>query len=658
MNPVQHSSFRAVFGSHDSRNQFAYFLNTIFYQLDTQKVFAKMDEILADQNNTDEQIYTELVGQIDQMRKPFSICHQLTALSVLLQGMGVQAARLLRDLRPEEFHNYAEVYFKRYLRTIQKMAKLSLKGQIFAISDRVPSGTMKEKLEAGSLFGSYPYRNHVPLNDFDCQNPEEQADKTYKPLEGEIPEGSLDLVSALGGFHHTPPDRMGPFVDSLRTKLRPGGVVLLRDHNVTHDALRDMVSVVHSFVNAGNKTPWAIEAGEIREFRSLAQWTEFMQAHGFVRISGEELILQDDPTQNAMFAFARKPDNLEELQIAAKFRKDSVRSPDSTRATWIEWGNVRYSKQFAQFIQSKHAYAFDYLGHLSQHWKYFTTYIKESRKDLSLRKIIFSDNFSMNIFILTATAFQCITGYLSSLPNAIFARATKGVNWRNATDLTALEREQAKIEEEYSNFIDQTPFYMFPYVSKIRGLWSAVWNSNETVWTKGISCADALLSTIGALFKAAICAPIRMIYTQNGQSIEPDKIGILIHDPNNQFMTGQKQIKGANHLIQVVYETDDHYKLVLVPRYRVFTDLCIELANNQDSGVQLIEIGSQTKITVDVMYGKEDQTIVPEGATLLYEMDKLQDEAQRRYATYEIDVNKLDRFIQTVSADKMEYIHE
>ncbi len=64
MHSIEHSSFRAVFGSQDSRDQFAHFLNTIFYQLDDQKVFAKMGEILADQDKTDEQIYTELVEQI------------------------------------------------------------------------------------------------------------------------------------------------------------------------------------------------------------------------------------------------------------------------------------------------------------------------------------------------------------------------------------------------------------------------------------------------------------------------------------------------------------------------------------------------------------------------------------------------------------------
>ncbi len=220
--------FRTVFESPDSRAQFAHFLNTIFYQLDERKVFANMDAILADPNKTEEQVYTELVGRVDAMRKPLAIRHQLTALSVLQKGMGVQAAHLLKDLRPEEFHNYAEVYFKRYLKTIQKTAKLPLDGQIFAISDHPARGTLKEKLEAGALLSSYPYRTHVPLNDADCQHPEVQTDKTYKPIGEEIPDSSLDLVSALGGLHHTPPERIGPFLDSLHKKLRGGGVVLLR----------------------------------------------------------------------------------------------------------------------------------------------------------------------------------------------------------------------------------------------------------------------------------------------------------------------------------------------------------------------------------------------------------------------------------------------
>src|SRR3990167_8401863 len=98
------------------------------------------------------------------------------------------------------------------------------------------------------------------------------------------------------------------------------------------------------------------------------------------------------------------------------------------------------------------------MGHLRQHWSYFTRYIQESRKDLSLKSIICSDNFAMNLFILLATTVQCLVGYLSSLPSILVARLTHGVNWRNATDLTALEKYEAQVEKEYSEYIDHTPF--------------------------------------------------------------------------------------------------------------------------------------------------------------------------------------------------------
>lgn len=653
------SPFRTVFGSDHLKGEFVKFLKTIFYQLDDKKVLEEMGKILADRNMSDQQVYEALVANIDGMRKRFpALFHQLKALSVLQEGMGVQAARLMKDFRPEEFHNYLEVYFRRYLKTIQKTAKLPLDGKIFDVSDKPHNGSLKEKLEAGAFLSSYPYRAHVPLNDNDCIDPDKDPEKTHKPIGEEVQDGAIDLIACLGGLHHIPKERTGAFVDSMFKKLKPGGVVLLRDHDVATVELQAIASVVHSFVNASNGVTWDAEAREVREFHSAGDWTQFMQSHGFTRIFPDNLILQDDPTQNGMMAFVRNPTNFAELQIAAKYRKDCVRSPDGTRATWIEWGNVRYSKQFAEFIQTKHSYAFDYIGHLKQHWNYFTNYIQESRKDLSLKSIIFSDNFAMNFFILISTIFQCLSGYFGCLPNMLVARLKRGVNWRNATDLTALERYEAQVEKEYSEYIDHTPFYMFPYLSKIKGLWSAIWNSNESKWTKFTSLISAASSTIGLTLKAAVCAPIRSMYTQNGQYVEPDSVAILIHDPENQFQTGEKMIGGKMHNIKVIYQTPDGYKVVSTPRYRPFTELCKDLAAN--TSVKLLEVGSQPKITVDVLYKKGEETFKSpvEGLELLYEMDKLQDSEERRYATYQVKVETLAAFEKMVGIQRIEYVHE
>ncbi len=659
------SSFRAVFGSDHLKSDFAKFLKTIFYQLDEKKVFEMMGKILSDPSKSDQQIYEELVAGIDGMRKRFpALFHKLKALSVLQEGMGAQAAQLMRGFRGEEFHNYMEIYFRRYFETIKKTAYLALDGKVFDVSDKPYSGSIKERLEAGSLLSSYPYQTHVPLNDSDCKSPERQPEKTHKPIGEEAPDGSTDLIACLGGLHHIPKERVGAFVDSMFRKLKPGGVVLLRDHDVTTPSLWAIASVVHSFVNAADGVAWDVEKSEVREFHSAEYWTRFMEGHHFTRISPDNLILKDDPTQNGMMAFVRNPTNLSELQQAAQYRKDCVRSPDGTRATWIEWGNVRYSKQFAEFTQTRHAYAFDYIGHLKQHWNYFSSYITESRKDLPLRDMIFAgnfaltDNFAMNLFILVSTTLQCVTGYLGSVPNRVVARLRDGVEWRNATDLTALEKYEAQVEKEYAEYIDHTPFYMFPYLSKIRGLWTAIWNSNESKSTKLMSAFSATTTTLSLALKAAVCAPVRSMYTKNGQYVEPESVSILIHDPFHQFQTGERWIGGKAHHIKVIYQTPDGHKLVSIPRYRPFTELCKELASN--GGVRLLQIGSQPKVTVDVIYKKGEETLHPrlEGLKVLYEMDKLQDAEQRRYATYQVNVDALADFERMVGVERIEYIHE
>ena len=652
------SAFRAVFRSEGLRGEFVKFLQTIFYQLDSGKVLEQMQKILADPAKSDESIYEELVSRIDQMRHQFpSVFYQLKSLFVLQKGMGQQAQTLLGDFRGQAFHDYLEVYFRRYHQTLQKTADLALDGQVFSMTDQPHQGSFKERLEAGVFLGSYPYQQYIALNDIDCARPEMEPEKTHRPIPDDaLADNKIDLIGCLGGLHHIPEARVGPFVDAMHKKLKPGGVILLRDHDASSEELKALVSVVHSFVNAASGVPWNVENREIRCFKSGDDWKELMKKHDFIHVPKELLVLQDDPTNNGMMAFVKPPQNVEELKIAGRYRKDCFRSADSTRATWIEWGNVRYAKQFAQFTQTKHSYAFDYIGHLRQHYSYFTHYLDESRHDLGWKEIICSDNFAMNLFILGSTTLQCLTGYVGSLHSIAWARCRQGVNWRNATDLSSLERYEASVEMDYSSFIDHTPAYMFPYLSKIRGLWQAIMHAEESCWVKSMSCLGGVSSTMNLLVKAAICAPVRMLYTTDGQPVQADRVAILIKDPLSQINQGGFiAINGQQHQIEVVYETLDNHKLVLMPSYRPFTDFCKDMPE----GVELIEVGGQSTVTLDVEYQEAESTVIEgEGLRLIYELPRLQDDLHRRYATYQIPVEKLHSFIKQIGREKIEYVHE
>ncbi|HEV8050882.1 MAG TPA: methyltransferase domain-containing protein [Parachlamydiaceae bacterium] len=368
------SDFRRVFQTSDQlKVKFAHFLNTIFYQLDEKKVFDLMEKLLEDPSKSDEEVYNELRTQINSTKKAFPVLSKLWSLHVLKKGMGQQAGALLKGFRKEKFQDYMEVYDRRYLNTIRAALKFPLKGNSVAVCNS-PEVGLADRIQAGAFFSSYPYKQFEPLNDPDCTDPFLFTEKTYRPISDRVADNSSDIIAILGGLHHIPPSRVDGFVDSLHRKLKAGGVILLRDHNVSDpkdadslakEDLRAIAAIVHTFVNAENGVEWKVEKNEIREFKSVEDCTRLMENHGFKRISEKELVLKDDPTENAMFAFVKAPTSLEELKAAISYRNDCTRPKEGTMATWIEWGNVRFSKQYAEYIQNHHASAFDSVGHLN-----------------------------------------------------------------------------------------------------------------------------------------------------------------------------------------------------------------------------------------------------------------------------------------------------
>lgn len=667
------SDFRRVFQTTDQmKDKFAKFLNTIFYQLDEKKVFDLMEKLLNDPSKSDEDIYNELRDQINSTKKTLPVLSKLWSLYVLKKGMGKQVAELLKDFRKDKFEDYLEIYDRRYLKTIRKAAQFPLNGKSIAVCNSPEVGPA-DRIQAGALLSSYPYKQFEPLNDADCEDPFLYPEKTHKPISDNVADNSIDLIAGLGGLHHIPASRVDAFVDSLHKKLRPGGVILLRDHNVAdHDGedglakddVRAVAAVVHSFVNAEDGVDWQVEKNEIREFKSLDDWTRLMANHGFKRVSNKELVLKDDPTENAMIAFVKAPTTLEELKTAISYRNDNVRPPNGTMATWIEWGNVRFAKQYAEYIQNHHSSGFDYIGHMRQHWQHFYYYLTESLNDpeTSLSDLVLSDNMAMNLFILTAATAQCSINGITSLPEQLIGRLNHGENWRDVVSLTELEKFYARYEKDYSSFLDHTPFQKYDYLGKMKEMVGVVINSPESLAVKAVSSISAAISGLAFIGKAIVSAPIKAFYSSEGNE-EPAMINMLISDPQNELDVIVEQWEkekdpqnDLNNKIEVIHETADGHKLVSLPRYKPFTKICGYLSNAQH--LEILEIANHKKISVDVLLDEATATPQVEGARVVYEMEKLQDEARRRYVTYMVNVNALKVFERVVGTGNIEYIHD
>lgn len=172
----------------------------------------------------------------------------------------------------------------RYVNALR--ARLRLAGDVVLVNDVAPGFSPVDLVERGqwARVGRF-----VPLDD-------------YAPLA--LPEASAELVTCFIGLHHAPPERLSAFVASIARVLRPGGVFILRDHDVTSPAMDAFVSLAHTVFNAGLGLPWAENRKERRHFAPIAEWSRRMQAAGLID-DGRRLAQLNDPSDNLLLAFTK-----------------------------------------------------------------------------------------------------------------------------------------------------------------------------------------------------------------------------------------------------------------------------------------------------------------------------------------------------------------
>jgi SAM-dependent methyltransferase len=176
----------------------------------------------------------------------------------------------------------------RYVSTLRKDIRFD--GPIILVNDFPPGNSPPEFLERGGIrkIGSY-----LPL-------------QGYAPLPSErIPDASIDFVSCYVGLHHMTPECLEPFLRSIARVLRPGGVFVLRDHDVRSKDMFRFVGLIHTIFNAGTGASWEQNRDELRYFVSIEEWVRRLQAVGLAD-QGARLSQPNDPSDNVLMSFVRE----------------------------------------------------------------------------------------------------------------------------------------------------------------------------------------------------------------------------------------------------------------------------------------------------------------------------------------------------------------
>jgi FAD/FMN-containing dehydrogenase len=263
------------------------FLQNI-YRLFPEDRFHSLLEEAAETHEDPASIYRYAQERLPTIRPPLALLtYALPSLAKQKREMTRQTLELLGNRK--RIRGCVEIGSTgRYVSHLKK--HVAIEGDIVLVNDVAPTGSPVDVVERGqlSVLGRF-----VPLAE-------------YAPLDpSAIPDASVELVTCYIGLHHADPARVEAFVASIHRVLRPGGVFVLRDHDVDSESMRTFVSLIHTVFNLGLGVPFEVDAAEPRHFESVATWVERVERAGFV--DGKARLLQaNDPSKNVLMAFTKE----------------------------------------------------------------------------------------------------------------------------------------------------------------------------------------------------------------------------------------------------------------------------------------------------------------------------------------------------------------
>jgi FAD/FMN-containing dehydrogenase len=280
--PAPASLFHSVCGSPRQADKFYAFLQNIFH-LYPEDRFHTLIKQAASAHGSEEAVYRAVQEGLAGISPPLSLLrYSLPALAVQKKEMGLQTRRLLGE-RP--LRDYVEVGTTgRYVNALRK--QLNMGGSVTLVHDKAPTNSPADIAERGQLGGIGAF---IPLND-------------YAPIG--LPANSADLLTCFAGLHHMAAHKLTPFLASIAGIVRPGGYLVVREHDVCEREMHDFVSLAHCVFNAGLGESWAANAAELRLFAPVDTWIARIEAAGFVH-TGERLVQDGDPSHNVLLAFRR-----------------------------------------------------------------------------------------------------------------------------------------------------------------------------------------------------------------------------------------------------------------------------------------------------------------------------------------------------------------
>jgi hypothetical protein len=266
------------------------------------------------------------------------------------------------------------------------------------------------------------------------------------------------------------------------------------------------------------------------------------------------------------------------------------RPEESTYLTYPEWTIVYAAREYAGFVKENRESYFPYWAYIGRFWQDYATMIRAS-SDAPF-------NFQNHQML-------AVIGTSHTIEHAIqwaYEKTIGTITQWTSRERIGVDAYQANIATEYASFLDQVPWYQFPYAEKRAGLMAVVRAPGEDeVRTRERKLAFGIAYSIkqgyADLIKSALAA------TSDPAFLD---IHVWAKGPVAEAIAGEPGTRlekdfGADGVVFVT------------KRYQVFTEMIPRLIAR---GVSFVEIGGNDEVFVTVL--SNDAVEAPAGTRLLF----------------------------------------
>lgn len=615
--PVTRHHFEKVYANATTAEAFAQFFVHVFSILPPQKFDALIHDILNEKSRAaalqnalqdlpadsspkqyhDFEVFLRIVERLPEITPAF-IAKTKMAIATLnsqRQVLSLQTARLVGSNR--KFDGYMEVGTKGDYVGVLKDA-LKIEGPIYLASFVKPTNSPQDMVQRGQI---KPVGKFISI-------------RKYAPIPDEVPDNSVDLITVYIGLHHIPAEKITPFIASLARVLRPGGKLVLRDHD-TNEHNESYVHLAHATFNAGIGSGARVESRELRNFQPLQHWIDRLSEIG-LKAGDLRLAQEGDPTDNLLISFTKPLKTLEDIKIWLK-KQDGYAVPENQSVHRVaEWDQVFRDRDYADFLDSHNYHEYPYVKANNQYIRVIYDASRAGGWNLSM--------IGMNLFI----------GPLYMLQRASQA-VLEAVFLRHVTP-DPLVRQYAR---EYAEFIHHKLFYDYDF------------DGRRKEFNRKHPGFGAEKLVFNLLYGAThYMAQVTKRINKGG---ETTKYGGLIYDPKNNLL---KAVQDHPYASQVIIEEDfgNGYKRISLPPYKAYSDLVQKMAR---AGIQIADLSGNEKIALSLTL-KKGQSLPADlpGSNVLFRFPSLTKEGYET-VVLQTELSKMTDLLAAVDASQVAVQH-